>query len=277
MTITAGGTLNDLREIRSQLDRLPRFRVAQTLAEVAASWRMVYEVYLKSGLIHPNPYLVHTTPHHVSANTAVLQSTRHGEVEATLTAVVDGPLGLPMDSVYQRELDELRLQGRRITEYGLFAHVRQITDAEPPILNESSCPGSASSFARVHASVINLMRLAFYFALSSNSTDFIVGVHPRHARFYNRSFGFEQYGPLRTCPTVNHRPVVLLHANLQQCLHRSPLPHALDYCINHPVSAETFADRCDFNPREMAASPTRISNYLREKQDQNVMASLNAG
>lgn len=277
MTITARQALIDLRESRRVLNSSPRFRVARTLTEVASSWRMVYEVYLKSSLIHPNPYLVHTTPHHVSANTAVFQSTRGSTVEATLTAVVDGPLGLPMDSVYQSELDAFRSKGRRITEYGLFAHVRQITNAEPPITDEASSFDDLPSSARVQASVIHLMRLAFYFALANSSTDFIVGVHPRHARFYSRAFGFDQVGQLRTCPTVNHRPVVLLHANLQQSLHRHPLPHALDYCLNHPISADTFTDRCGFEPHEMADSPTGIDAYLREKEDREAAANLSVG
>jgi hypothetical protein len=274
MTITARQGLADYRmDTRPPVGAPHRFKVARTIGEIAASWRMVYEVYLRSGLIHPNPYAVHTTRHHASANTAVFQSVRGTAVEATLTAVVDGPLGLPMDNVYQHELDALRRKGRRITEYGLFAHVRQLGEDA----SDSAAPESMPSSSRVQASVIHLMRLAFYFALANNSADFIVGVHPRHARFYTRAFGFLQIGQIRTCPTVNHRPVVLLHANLQRSLGIHPLPHALDYCLNHPVESDLFAERFGFHPRELALSPTGIGGYLSEKEARAAAAQLSAG
>jgi hypothetical protein len=174
---------------------------------------------------------------------------------------VDGTLGLPMDSVYKAELDTLRRQGRRVTEYGMFAHVRQLAAASRPAgQDDSQYPA-----ARVQSSVIHLMRLAFYFALTRNSSDAVIGVHPRHARFYSRAFGFRQFGPVRTCPAVNHRPVILLHANLKHSLQLDPFPHALEYCLSHPVPVDAFEDRYRFDPRELEGAEVSVHAYLHEK------------
>lgn len=241
------------------------FRIARDLKEVIASWRVVYDVYVRSGFIHPNPYLIHTTPHVLSTSSAVFHSAIGDEVESTLTAMVDGPMGLPLDSVFRPELDAFRQRGRRLTEYGLFAHTRQL--ANPEMERKSECCKEArrESEARVQSSIVHLMRLAFYFALTRNSSDFVVGVHPKHARFYHRAFGFNPIGPVKSYATVNHRPVMLLHANLEQSLQLNPVPHALEYCLQNPVSMEAFEGRCTFNAREVAASPIRIDAYLREK------------
>jgi hypothetical protein len=242
----------------------PRFRVARELDEVLAAWRMVYEVYVGAGLIHPNSYGIHTTPQTLSSCSAVFHSSSAHGVESTLTAVVDGSLGLPMDSVYKAELDTLRRQGRRVTEYGMFAHCRQLAS----LRQDSECEGCSSTeypASRVQASMIHLMRLAFYFALTRNSTDMIIGVHPRHARFYSRAFGFRQFGPVRTCPAVNHRPVVLLHGNLKQSLQLEPFPHALEYCLSNPVPVDAFEDRYRFDTREMDRSDVPLRDYLAEK------------
>jgi hypothetical protein len=241
------------------------FRVARDLKEVIASWRVVYDVYVRSGFIHPNPYLIHTTPHVLSTSSAVFHSAIGDEVESTLTAMVDGPMGLPLDSVFRPELDAFRQRGRRLTEYGLFAHTRQLANPEMERRAEACKEARRESEARVQSSIVHLMRLAFYFALTRNSSDFVVGVHPKHARFYTRAFGFKQIGPVKTYATVNHRAVTLLHANLEQSLQLDPLPHALDYCLQNPVSVEAFEERCTFRPRDLASSPIRIDAYLRER------------
>jgi hypothetical protein len=269
MTITAGADAAEMRVGGSHQEKLwasdrPRFRVARELSEVLAAWQMVYDVYAGAGLINPNPFQVHTTPQTLSQCSAVFYSSHGQGIESTLTAVVDGALGLPMDSVYKAELDTLRRQGRRVTEYGMFAHCRQLAAAKP----EGECGDCTEAqypASRVQSSMIHLMRLAFYFALTRNSTDMVIGVHPRHARFYSRAFGFRQFGPVRTCPAVNHRPVVLLHGNLKQSLQLDPFPHALEYCLSHPVAVDAFEDRYRFDSRELEVAPVPLREYINDK------------
>lgn len=241
------------------------FRVAGDAASVTAAWRVVYDVYLRSGFINANPHLIHTSAPMVSSHAAVLLAEADSQIEATLTAVIDGPAGLPLDSVYKPELDQLRRSGRRITEYGSFAHVRQL--GSPDLETAAGAkPRAARLDSRVHASIVGLMRLAFHFGATRNSSDFVIGVHPRHVAFYARGFGFRPVGGLRTYPAVNDRPVVLLHGNLQESLARNPLPHALAYCLNNPVPIDMFKGRYDFSRAKPSAAHARLEAYLREKQ-----------
>lgn len=249
----------------SEAAEAPNFRVARDLKEVIASWRVVYDVYVRSGFIHPNPYLIHTTPHVLSPSAAVFHSTLGDEVESTLTAIVDGPRGLPLDSVYKAELDTFRQRGRRLTEYGLFAHTRQLANPEMERKSEACRDTRRAGEARVFSSIVHLMRLAYYFAISRNSTDFVVGVHPKHARFYTRAFGFRPVGEVKTYATVNDRAVTLLHANLEESLGLDPLPHALEYCLRNPVTMAAFEERCVLDARTVAAAPIPIDAYLRDK------------
>jgi hypothetical protein len=93
-------------------------RVAWNFAEVLASWRLVYRVYRGAGLIEDNAWGIHTCPQMVHYRSVAVQRWDCGRLDATISAVADGPDGLPLDMVYQRELDALRSDNRRLIEVG---------------------------------------------------------------------------------------------------------------------------------------------------------------
>ncbi len=247
-----------------------RFHVANQFDQILDSWRLVYDVYVRTNLIHPNPYLIHATTQSIGPHTAVFCGTNDNGIQSTLTAIVDDDEAapeLPLDLVYKKELDALRRQGRRLIEYGMFAHRGQI-------LWESSWGSIPGTFDRdqpkksrcIKESLYELMRLAFYFGLTRNSTDFVIGVHPRHAAFYRRAFGFIQVGhEARPYSTVKNQPVVLLHGSLEKSLKMTRTPYVLDYCLHHPVQLDAFGNRFRFN-RNPAANPHLINGYLSYKR-----------
>jgi hypothetical protein len=53
-----------------------------------------------------------------------------------------------------------------------------------------------------------LTRLMAQHARSYGMDQFMIAVHPQHARFYRRFMGMEQVGPLRTYPSVQNAPAV---------------------------------------------------------------------
>lgn len=232
--------------LRSDLE----YGVAQTIREVTDSWRLVYAVYVKTGLIDPNPELVHSAPMCYSPKTAVFRGVTDSGVESTMTAFLDDeqPHGLPLDVVYQAELDGLRAQGKRLLEYGLFAHRGQILWER----SWGTVPGTfdaneAQKSRRVKESLFELMRWAFHFGRVNDCEDFVIGVHPRHARFYARAFGFRQIGDLRTYPKVKNKPVVLLHGSVSASIAMPTIPPALQYCLDNPLSEKAFASRFRFS------------------------------
>lgn len=222
------------------------FRIARNLEEVTAAWRMVYMAYRRAGLIESNPYRIHTAPQAIGRHVAVIGACMGPITVSTLTAFADNANALPLDRVYQMELTELRQQGRRLMEVGLFADRR-------------------IQISRTAEALFQLMRYAFYYALQCEVTDFVIGVHPRHARFYTRAFGFEPMGALKNYPAVNNRPVVLLRGDLEDKLKLRPLHPALDYFVKNPVTPENFESRYPFPAAELAASD--LGRFLAARQE----------
>jgi len=211
------------------------FIVARKLDEVIQAWSLVYRTYVQSGLIPTNLYEIHTVAKAVKPDTAVILA-RLGQLPvATLSAISDGPGGLPLDSVYSRELDELRASGRQLVEIGLFADRR-------------------TELRRSFAVVLDLMRYVTYYGLRLGNTDGIVGVHPRHAKFYCHFFSFEVVGDERTYPTVQDNPVVLLRLDWKRKCAEVPAPKGMEYFLSNPLGPEVFEQRFRFEPKEISGS-----------------------
>ena len=209
--------------------------VAQTLDDVIEAWRVVYAAYERDGLIQPNPYSLHTNPQAIGRNTMVVTACIGPVPVGTISAYADGPGGLPLDTVYKDQLDSLRGAGRRLMEVGLFADRREH-------LNRSA------------EGLFELMRYAFFFALYHPADDIVIGVHPRHAAFYERFLGCERIGPVTTYPIVRDRMVVLLRLNLRNARQHDPLPKGLAYFFENQVSPALFGHRFDFKEQTVLGS-----------------------
>ena len=208
------------------------FDVARSIEDVIDAWGLVYIAYRRIGLIDPNPYELHTTPQAVGPQTAVMIARLGPVATGTLSAILDNPGGLPLDSVYARELNDLRSQDRKLMELGLFADRRE-------------------DLARSFGAILEMMRLATYYGRHSGATDAVIGVHPRHARFYKRYLSFDVAGPETTYSTVNDRPVVLLRLDWNAKLKLSPMPPGVEYIAKNPLPPEAFAHRYQFDRSEL--------------------------
>ncbi len=102
-----------------------------------------------------------------------------------------------MESMYPRELEALRLEGKRIAEVGCFADRRR-------------------EGIRFTSVFFSLTKLLVQTARTRGYDSLVVAVHPRHAKFYRRALGFEDIGELTYCPYVSYRPAVALLLDLSQ-------------------------------------------------------------
>jgi len=220
------------------------FGVAASIEEVLAAWQLVYETYHTAGLIDSNSHQIHCTDQAVNSDTAVFIGAIDSQIVSTATCIHDNGAGLPLDAEYKKELDAMRRDGRKLTEVGLLADRR-------------------SMLSRRIDSLLILMHYAYDYAFLDDGTDIIIGVHPRHARFYKRMFGFDICGSERSYATVKDHPVVLLQLKRTAQDTLDPLPRGLQYFIETPLPTNPFLHR--FNPslRQIAGSP--IEQYLRDK------------
>lgn len=222
-----------------------RFAVARKYAEVLEAWQAVYLAYRRAGLIDENPYGIHTVPQAIGPHAAVILGLLGPQIVTTLTAMLDSPLGLPLDCVYRNELDQMRREGRRLCEVGIFADRR-------------------AHLARSLASLLELMRYAFFYAVCHDCTDIVIGVHPHHSPFYRRAFAFVPFAPTGRHPTVNDNPVVPLRLDLTEKLKLNPLPRGLAYFMERPLEKKAFEGRFDFAPERIRG--TLLEQFLQYRQ-----------
>lgn len=201
------------------------FGVARTMEEVLEAWRLVHDSYVRAGLIDPKPKGIHTVPQAMGPQSCVIVGRMEGHAVATMTAILDNPAGLPLDTVYKAELDALRASGRHLMELGLFADRRERISRSLP-------------------AILELMRYAFHFGMANDRTDGVIGVHPRHAAFYVKYFSFQVAGEPTTYATVKDRPVVLLRLDWQGLLNQESKPEGLMYFVESPVARRVFDARC---------------------------------
>jgi hypothetical protein len=180
--------------------------VGSTREELFAAFHLVYEQYLRSGLMAPNSYRMRITPYHLLSSTEVFVALDRGAVTCSMSLVRDGKLGLPMESVYHEEVASLRLRG--------------ISLAEVSCLADTHDPAAASQSA-----LFQLMPLLAQLAYDRGVDQLLIAVHPRHSRFYRRFLGFDAIAEERTYAKVCGKPAVALAADLTTLAVNHPRVH----------------------------------------------------
>ena len=176
---------------------LPEVTLARTRLELMEAFRLLYDSYVRAGLVTENRRKLRLTPFHLLDTTEVFVAKWRGEVIATMTVVADGPQGLPMDAMYGDEVAHFREAGLRLAEVGCFADRRGM---EPPFLKV----------------IGELAKLVVQVASARGADGLVAATHPRHARFYIRALGFQQFAGLKECPYAQGNPAVALVQNFEK-------------------------------------------------------------
>jgi hypothetical protein len=221
-----------------------QFGVATQFEQVMNAWHLVYVAYRRLGLVDANEFEIHTSRQAASPQAAVITGDIRGTTAATLTAVRDGELGLPLDGVYAEEIGDLRARGRGLTEVGLFADRRE-------------------DMGRSLSALLGLMRFSFHYAALDPMPTVVIGVHPHHAGFYERLIGFETIGETRTYASVNDRLVTLLKLDIEERSNAPPVPRGLAFFLRNPVAPREFDNRLPFSAEILHSPP--LSEYLAYK------------
>ena len=176
---------------RSLVEEGIQVSLARTESDFCGAFRLLYNSYLRAGLVEENAIEMRLTPYHLLPSTEVLVAKYQAEVVSTLTMVTDSKLGLPIESMYASQIAELRSKGLRVAEMGSLADRRH----------------SPVRFASVFA---DMARMVVQVAESREIDALVLASHPRHARLYERTLGFEQIGELTSCPYAQGKPAVAL-------------------------------------------------------------------
>lgn len=241
-----------------------RCKISSHRTEREAAFRLIYESYVEAGLSAPNACGMRVTPYHLLPTTTIFNAywphSSAGDPLATVTLVIDGELGLPMESVYPEEIGERVARGWRLAEVSCLA--------------ERRCDGQRFQGREFFSVFCQLNRLMIQFARHQQVDQVLVAVHPRHARFYTRYMGFEEIGGLAAYPTVQNRPAVALCYDFERN-DRQPFPF-YERFFDEPIPAAELqpqpmsaAERAHFEPL-IDASFATVTAKPRRPQDRSV-------
>lgn len=211
--------------------------IAHTQEAKLRALQLVYDSYVKAGLLSPSDLHLRVTPWHASGDATIFVAENDGEIIYTMSVIRDSHRGLPMESLYPKEIDTLRRLGRKIAEVGSLAGTGSNLDA-----------------------LLHLCRLVFCFGLYHNLDHYVICVNPRHARFYERFWGFRQIGPVKECPYVNNAPGVALELDFSK----------ID--IRLPERTKKFVAQANFKPEDF--STDNDWDFLRQYVDSDMRPGM---
>lgn len=148
-------------------------------------------------------------------DTAHIVAKSHLQAISTLTQIFDcGTFGLPMDSIYKKELDEIRDQGRKIIELSALATPRE---------------------HRWKNIFLYLVQVMYWYSVYSEVDDVCIAVNPRHVRYYKHMFPFEMFGPERNYARVE-APAVGLRGKVKESMEQM-----MQFCVDLGFDTPLYA------------------------------------
>ncbi len=196
-----------LRTSTSADRRRRKGRIELSLAadthDIEAAYALVQAQYLRRGYAKPGGS-VRFVSHCCIPTTHTLIASVKGTVVGTASLILDGPLGLPLESTYAGETQDLRDAGERLAEISCLATRRR---------------GDARVLLALYRGIYALCR--YRFAVDR----LCITVHPRQGRFYQKALMFNAIGPVRDYAACNHAPAVALGLDLGSAENRFRRTH----------------------------------------------------
>ena len=174
---------------------VPEFsiKIANTLEEREAAFKLGYKIYLEKGYINENPNEWLIRNFDLSSDTVILTvCDKEKNIAATATLVFDGSSKLPAEKVYGEELKSLKNSGLKTAEL---------------------CRLAVSYEYRYSKEVLVLLfnYAAIYIHHVKRYDGLAIEVTPRHKNYYKALLNFDELGAAKPCPQVQNTVGVLLY------------------------------------------------------------------
>lgn len=171
------------------------FKIVDSGRELLQAFELLYHEYLQAGYVCQSASELLFTKHHLLPETTVFVAKAEDAVLSTATVVRDcREFGLPMDDLFEVELNALRKRGRRILEI---------------------CSLASDGRKLSRKGVQNFIKLIFLYCIFLDVDDVCIMVNPRHVGLYTNLFGFMPVGEQKYYPRVN-APAVPMRVDVQQ-------------------------------------------------------------
>lgn len=173
-------------------------KIANTLEERQAVFRMGYQIYLSKGFIKPNSQNWMVQNYDFDEETIILMvQDQNKNLAGSVTLVFEENSKLPAEKIYGKELKDLKDSGERMIELSRLI-------INPEYRNSKEIL------------VLLFNYLAIYSYHVKNSTSLVVEVNPRHKEYYKMLLNFDEIGKEKACPIVQNAPAVLLQLPLKR-------------------------------------------------------------
>ncbi len=200
----------NLEELCRQVD----FRVVRTRTELEKAYALVYKEYLKKGFTSENSYGLRFSFYNALPETTTLIAIKDdSEVLATATIISDSALGLPMDDIFETELEQLRSDGKKICEITMLA-----VDADFFKHNFPALPFSSSSY------IFSFFKLIFDYVQDIIGFDIMcAAVHPHRKAIFDHLL-FQDFGTEKSYYNANGAPAIAKYLDVHSVEERFSKP-----------------------------------------------------
>ncbi len=203
MNVKKDRSSSSRKSLQNFLDKID-FRVARTKEELEGAAALVHKEYEKKGYIKNSNSRLRLAMHNAHPQTTTFVAKAGKDVIATTTVIPDSPLGLPMDEIYHKELNQLRVGGKKLCEISMLA-----CDTELFRNGVSMMLNSKKLFL-----VFFLFKHILDYTKEFLKLDFIcITINPKHKITYDFLL-FKDMGELKMYDEVNNAPAIAKYINL---------------------------------------------------------------
>ncbi len=173
----------------------------QSVDELKDCYRIVYDGYLARGYCLPNENKMHYHHYAFLSDSRTFCLKEKDKIIGTVSVLADSPCGLPMDTLFQREIDHLRGKGRKVVEVSLLSM---------PIIGKNKKLFSLTNLDK-QMRLFRLFKIVINYAVHAiGATDLVIGVHPKHETLY-KYLMFKAMGSSKSYPGACENPALPLH------------------------------------------------------------------
>jgi hypothetical protein len=224
-----------------------RVMIAWERSEWEQAFQLVSDSYRAAGYEAPGGKPLRFTLYHALPDTVTFVAKHEDRVLLTFSLVPDNSmLGLPMESAYGKEINDLRKEGRRLGEVICFA-------AGDLGLRE---------FPLVFRSIIRLIQ---QYHVSEGGDTWVITVNPKHRQFYTKVMGFVPLGPCRSYARVQGAPAEAFLLDLD--LMRKYVPKTYQEMFGEPLPRSAL---------KAEPMPRALAREFAQKSSQTNVAAVDA-
>jgi hypothetical protein len=174
-------------------------KIASTIEERDAVFRLAYQVYLDKNYVKKNANEWLVNDYDRSKSTTIFMVKDHlDSIVASATLVFNDNSILPTESIYAKEIENLKISGSKIVEVSRLV--------------------ISPDFRNSREILVLLFNYMFVYGFHVKHFDTtIIQVNPRHKDYYRKLLNFQEIGEVKFGPIVQNAPAILLCLPLKSC------------------------------------------------------------